>query len=131
MDQSIDEAMTVLRPWIGRVRTTEDDIGMPMVRRIAAMLDLDPDTFRLLLRFLKTTTGTEPAAMRIANIDAPAVLAFLLLPDAGVLGPMPYGIGLPFRLVSITGQLLFWSSFAFVGWWLLNGRPKGASHGGG
>ena len=35
------------------------------------------DTFRLLLRFLKTTTGTEPAAMRIADIDAPAVLAFL------------------------------------------------------
>lgn len=62
---------------------------------------------------------------------APAVLAFLLLPDAGVVGPMPYGIGLPFRLASITGQLLFWSSFAFVGWWLLNERSKGASHGGG
>jgi 3-methylfumaryl-CoA hydratase len=46
MDQSIDEAMTVLRPWIGRVRVTEDDIAMPMVRRIAAMLDLDPDAFR-------------------------------------------------------------------------------------
>jgi hypothetical protein len=46
MDQSIDEAMTILRPWIGRVRVTEDDIAMPMVRRIAAMLDLDPDAFR-------------------------------------------------------------------------------------
>jgi 3-methylfumaryl-CoA hydratase len=46
MDQSIDEAMTILRPWIGRVRVTEDDIAMPMVRRIAAMLDLNPDAFR-------------------------------------------------------------------------------------
>jgi 3-methylfumaryl-CoA hydratase len=46
MDQSIDEAMAVLRPWIGRVRVIEDDIAMPMVRRIAAMLDLDPDAFR-------------------------------------------------------------------------------------
>jgi integrase/recombinase XerD len=35
------------------------------------------DTFRLFLQFLKETTGTEPAAMKIADIDAPAVLAFL------------------------------------------------------
>ncbi len=46
MNQSVDDAMTTLRPWIGRIRTTEDDIAMPMVRRIAAMLDLDPDAFR-------------------------------------------------------------------------------------
>ena len=46
MDQSIEEAMAGLRPWIGRVRVIEDDIAMPMVRRIAAMLDLDPDAFR-------------------------------------------------------------------------------------
>ena len=35
------------------------------------------DTFRLLLQFLKKATGIEPAAMKIADIDAPAVLAFL------------------------------------------------------
>jgi integrase/recombinase XerD len=35
------------------------------------------DTFRLLLQFLKKTTGIEPAAMEIADMDAPAVLAFL------------------------------------------------------
>jgi integrase/recombinase XerD len=35
------------------------------------------DTFRLLLRFLKKSTGIEPVAMKIADIDAPAVLAFL------------------------------------------------------
>lgn len=46
MTQSLDDAMVTLRPWIGRVRVTEDDIAMPMVRRIAAMLDLDPDQFR-------------------------------------------------------------------------------------
>jgi 3-methylfumaryl-CoA hydratase len=46
MNQSVDEAMTTLRPWIGRVRIIEDDIAMPMVRRIAAMLDLDPNAFR-------------------------------------------------------------------------------------
>src|SRR3954469_23841630 len=46
MTQSLDDAMVTLRPWIGRVRVTEDDIAMPMVRRIAAMLDLDPAEFR-------------------------------------------------------------------------------------
>ncbi len=46
MTTSLDEAMTTLRPWIGRVRIIEDDIGLPMVRRIAAMLDLDPEAFR-------------------------------------------------------------------------------------
>lgn len=46
MNQSPDDVMTSLRPWIGRVRVIEDDIAMPMVRRIAAMLDLDPDVFR-------------------------------------------------------------------------------------
>ena len=35
------------------------------------------DTFRLLLQFLKTTTGTEPVTMKISDIDAPAVLVFL------------------------------------------------------
>ena len=42
----MDDAMVELRPWIGRVRVIEDDIAMPMVRRVAAMLDLDPDSFR-------------------------------------------------------------------------------------
>ncbi len=46
MNTTLDDAMTTLRPWIGRVRVIEDDIAIPMVRRIAAMLDLDPDSFR-------------------------------------------------------------------------------------
>src|SRR5262245_46803478 len=35
------------------------------------------DTFRLWLTFLREQTGKEPAALRIADLDAPAVLRFL------------------------------------------------------
>ena len=42
----MDEAMETLRPWIGRVRTVEDDIGMMAVRRVAATFDVDPDSIK-------------------------------------------------------------------------------------
>ena len=35
------------------------------------------DTFRLLLTFLRDHTGVEPSALRIVDVDAPAVLRFL------------------------------------------------------
>ena len=35
------------------------------------------DTFRLLLSFLQTLTGRAPTALTIADLDAPAILAFL------------------------------------------------------
>ena len=35
------------------------------------------DTFRLFLTFLRDQTGIEPSALRIADVDAPAVLSFL------------------------------------------------------
>lgn len=35
------------------------------------------DSFRLLLQFLHTTTGTAPAGLRVADLDAPAILGFL------------------------------------------------------
>ncbi len=35
----------VRQDWLGRVRTIEDDVSPSMLRRIAAMLDLDPDAF--------------------------------------------------------------------------------------
>jgi integrase/recombinase XerD len=35
------------------------------------------DTFRLLLTFLRDHSGIEPSALRIADVDAPAVLRFL------------------------------------------------------
>ena len=42
--------MTGLSPelsaWIGRTRVVEDEIGLTAVRRIAGMLDLDPDAFK-------------------------------------------------------------------------------------
>ena len=38
--------MPELRSWIGRSRTVEDDISLSAVRRIAGMLDQDPDLYR-------------------------------------------------------------------------------------
>jgi 3-methylfumaryl-CoA hydratase len=35
----------VRQDWLGRVRSIEDDVSPSMLRRIAAMLDLDPDAF--------------------------------------------------------------------------------------
>lgn len=42
----MDDAMTKLRPWIGRVRTVEDDIGMMAVRRVAATFNVDPESIK-------------------------------------------------------------------------------------
>ena len=41
----MDDAMVELRPWIGQVRVTEDDVGLMAVRRAAGTFDLDPATF--------------------------------------------------------------------------------------
>ena len=41
----MDEAMETLRPWIGRVRLVEDDIGLMAVRRAAGAFDMDPESF--------------------------------------------------------------------------------------
>lgn len=35
-----------LQSWVGRSRVVEEDIGLAAVRRIAGMLDLDPDAYR-------------------------------------------------------------------------------------
>ncbi len=42
----MEDAMVELRPWIGRVRITEDDIGMMSVRRVASTFDVDPDSIK-------------------------------------------------------------------------------------
>jgi 3-methylfumaryl-CoA hydratase len=39
----MDDAMVELRPWIGRVRATEDDVGLMAVRRAAGTFDLEPE----------------------------------------------------------------------------------------
>ena len=41
----MDEAMETLRPWIGRVRTVKDDIGLMAVQRAAGTFDMDPASF--------------------------------------------------------------------------------------
>jgi 3-methylfumaryl-CoA hydratase len=43
----MDAAMEQLKPWIGRVRVVEDDIGLMAVRRAAGAFDLDPDSFKV------------------------------------------------------------------------------------
>ena len=47
MSDVVAAAMPELNGWIGRSRKVEELIALPMVRRIAGMLDLDPDTFRI------------------------------------------------------------------------------------
>ena len=42
----MDDAMVELRPWIGQVRVTEDDVGLMAVRRAAGTFNLDPDSFK-------------------------------------------------------------------------------------
>jgi 3-methylfumaryl-CoA hydratase len=42
----MDDAMVELRPWIGRVRTVEDDLGMMAIRRVASTFNVDPDSIR-------------------------------------------------------------------------------------
>ena len=41
----MDEAMSELRPWIGKTRFTEDEVGLAVVRRAAATFNLDPESF--------------------------------------------------------------------------------------
>lgn len=43
----MDKAMDELRPWIGRVRVVEDDIGLMAVRRAAGAFDMDPESFKV------------------------------------------------------------------------------------
>jgi 3-methylfumaryl-CoA hydratase len=46
MTQQFDQAIDALSDWVGRTRVVEDEIGVTAVRRIAAMLDLDPADFQ-------------------------------------------------------------------------------------
>ena len=43
----MDEAMETLRPWIGRVRVVEDDIGLMAVKRAAGTFNFDPESFKV------------------------------------------------------------------------------------
>lgn len=98
----MDEAMESLRPWIGRVRTVEDDVGLMAVRRAAGTFDLDPDSFR---------RGTELPPHWFTFIGVDAVRQADIGPDGHakkgiVLPPIPMprrmGAG---RRVRIIGRL--------------------------
>jgi 3-methylfumaryl-CoA hydratase len=46
MNEAVAAVMPELRSWIGRSRVVEEEISLSAVRRIAGMLDQDPDDYR-------------------------------------------------------------------------------------
>ena len=64
----MDDAMVELRPWIGRVRITEDDIGMMSVRRLASTFDVDPHPARTDHRWNAITNLTNTLNFRYGAI---------------------------------------------------------------
>jgi 3-methylfumaryl-CoA hydratase len=98
----MDDAMADLRPWIGRTRITEDDVGIAMVRRAAATFNRDPQSF---------SKGSELPPHWFSFIGVEAVQQSELGPDGHakkgiVLPPIPMprrmGAG---RRVQIMGRL--------------------------
>ena len=68
----MDDAMKDLRPWIGQVRVTEDDVGLMAVRRAAGTFDLDPAAFRNgseLPPHWFTFIGTETVQQDVLRLD--------------------------------------------------------------
>jgi 3-methylfumaryl-CoA hydratase len=98
----MDDAMMTLKPWIGRVRTTEDDVGLMAMRRAASTFNVDPDTI---------TKGVELPPHWFALIGVEPVLQSEIGPDGhankGVVLPpipMPRRMGAG-RRVRVTGRL--------------------------
>jgi 3-methylfumaryl-CoA hydratase len=98
----MDDAMVELRPWIGQVRVTEDDVGLMAVRRAAGTFDLDPASFRNgseLPPHWFTFIGTETVVQGELRLDGHAKPGVVLPPI-----PMPRRMGAG-RRVKITGRL--------------------------
>jgi len=98
----MDDAMVELRPWIGRVRATEDDMGLMAVRRAAGTFDLDPESFRNgseLPPHWFSFVGTETVLQRELRLDGHAKAGIVLPPI-----PMPRRMGAG-RRVKIMGRL--------------------------
>jgi 3-methylfumaryl-CoA hydratase len=98
----MDDAMVELRPWIGRVRVTEDDVGLMAVRRAAGTFDLDPDSFKKgseLPPHWFTFIGTETVGQSELRLDGHAKPGIVLPPI-----PMPRRMGAGRRL-KIMGRL--------------------------
>ncbi|MBS0224006.1 MAG: hypothetical protein JSR91_25040 [Proteobacteria bacterium] len=102
MTEWMDKAMETLRPWIGRVRAVEDDVGLMAVRRAAGTFDLDPDSFRQgseLPPHWFTFFGVETVRQDEIGPDGHAKKGVVLPPI-----PMPRRMGAG-RRVTIAGRL--------------------------
>jgi len=98
----MDDAMVELRPWIGQVRVTEDDVGLMSVRRAAGTFNLDPDSFKNgseLPHMWFTFIGNETVRQSELRSDGHAKPGVVLPPI-----PMPRRMGAGRRL-KIMGRL--------------------------
>jgi 3-methylfumaryl-CoA hydratase len=98
----MDKAMEELRPWIGRVRVTEDDVGLMAVRRAAGTFDLDPESFKKgseLPPHWFTLIGTDTVRQSDIGPDGHANKGIVLPPI-----PMPRRMGAG-RRVKVMGRL--------------------------
>jgi 3-methylfumaryl-CoA hydratase len=98
----MDDAMVELRPWIGQVRVTEDDVGVMAVRRAAGTFNLDPATFHNgspLPPHWFSFIGTETVPQSQLRLDGHANPGVVLPPI-----PMPRRMGAG-RRVTIMGRL--------------------------
>jgi len=98
----MDNAMNDLRPWVGRVRTVEDDVGLMSVRRAAATFDFDPESFQKgseLPPHWFTFVGVETVRQAEIGPDGHAKKGVVLPPI-----PMPRRMGAG-RRVKIAGRL--------------------------
>jgi hydroxyacyl-ACP dehydratase HTD2-like protein with hotdog domain len=98
----MDDAMVELRPWIGQVRVTEDDVGLMAVRRAAGTFNLDPATFHngsALPPHWFSFIGTETVPQSQLRLDGHANPGVVLPPI-----PMPRRMGAG-RRVTIMGRL--------------------------
>ena len=103
MSDSFEADIAALSDWVGRKRVVEDEIGVTAVRRIASMLDLDPEGFRA-----GTPLPPHWFSMFFADIARQSRIGPDGHPEKGVfLPPIPLprrmGAG---RRVRISGQLV-------------------------
>jgi 3-methylfumaryl-CoA hydratase len=98
----MEDAMKHLRPWIGRVRNVEDDVGLMAMRRAAGTFNMDPEQIRRgteLPPHWFTLIGVETVVQDEIGPDGHANKGVVLPPI-----PMPRRMGAG-RRVKITGRL--------------------------
>jgi len=98
----MDDAMKDLRPWIGRVRTVEDDVGLMAMRRAAGTFDMDPEGIGRgteLPPHWFTLVGVETVRQKEIGPDGHANKGVVLPPI-----PMPRRMGAG-RRVKVMGRL--------------------------